>query len=1347
VTDSQEQPPALQNVTAVNGFAYGVIGADIHVFSNGLPLYLLANWRPGQPGSPDWMRELPSRMLNARRAVVPFTGRDDELAQLRCWRDSGPRLAVRWLHGPGGQGKTRLAAQLAAESASAGWKVVAAFHGPDADTPEPGSEDMRPANTSGLLMIVDYAERWLLTNLTWLLKNALLHQAGVVTRILMVSRTADSWPAVRGILDTYQTDTSSQYLAGLRQGSSQRESMFTAALNSFAAIYQLTDVEGLVRPGTLDDPEFELTLAVHMAALVTVDASASGQRLPADTAGLTIYLLDRERLHWARLYADGTAVETADGSYRTAPELMNQTVFTAALTGTVASSVGTTLLENLKLPKPGQILKDHAVCYPPTDPGHDTVLEPLYPDRLAEDFLALTMPGHPADYPPQAWALPTATTLLTRRSRRHVPITWAPRAITFLASAAYRWPHIGQGYLYPTLRHDPQLAVDAGSAALTLIADLPDVTQAVLEAIETRLPDGRHVDLDTGVAAVAARLAKHRLAATRDPAARARILDGLATAFSRAGMHQRAVGAAEEAVAIRRQLTHANPFVQELALAESLGNIAVYLSAQGRSEEALAAAEEALEIERRLAGSDSSAPIWQLRSSAHSTAHNTARAFSLDGVGEWWSRLGHQVGVVTSTVEEVAVEVRRRLARPNPIAEIRQLLAMATEAGSQASIARKITNKAGYLAETGRMNEALVAIGEAVEIWRRLAQAGPAAHEAGLALSLNNLAKVLSALGQEPESLAASGEALAIWRRLARADPTVYEPDLALSLTNHSTHLPTAERYEEALAATREAMEIRRRMVRANPAAHEPGLATSLASLAMRLDQVGRHEEALSAAEEAVEIWRRLAQGDPTAHEPGLSNALSVLGMRLQQVGRYEEALAASRQAEQIQRRLADAAPAAHEFLLVGSLLSMASSLENLGRPEQALAVLTEAAEVQRRLSHHAPAVYEPGLVECLIGMSVLLADLGQQDEALAPAGEAVEISRRLAHTAPVAHNSDLASSLNAYGIRLAALGQREEAVAAITEAVELNPESAEFKGTRGEVYQALGRYEDAVADLTRAVELDPEPAGALAERGETYRLMERHQDALVDLTRAVELDPQLAWAAGTRGLVYQALGRYEDAVADLTRAVELDPELPGALAGRGETYRLMGRYEDAVADLTRAVEFDPEPAWPMGELGETYRLMERHQDAIHTWDQLLALQPNNSSVHENKGITLATVGDFDDALAEFDIASRLAPMEGGEGRTWAAAILWHRRDATRAQNRFALVMDRVTGCTPFRTAEMEGIALCGLGQPDRAKQHLLDAVHLRIPRDDAEPRTIYDLLSDPPLPGIDRLRMIVNET
>ena len=46
------EPRHVQNVTAVNAFAYATIGADLHVHGNGLPLYLLANWRGPEAAVP-----------------------------------------------------------------------------------------------------------------------------------------------------------------------------------------------------------------------------------------------------------------------------------------------------------------------------------------------------------------------------------------------------------------------------------------------------------------------------------------------------------------------------------------------------------------------------------------------------------------------------------------------------------------------------------------------------------------------------------------------------------------------------------------------------------------------------------------------------------------------------------------------------------------------------------------------------------------------------------------------------------------------------------------------------------------------------------------------------------------------------------------------------------------------------------------------------------------------------------------------------------------------------------------------------------------------------------------------
>ena len=1097
------EPPVAQIVTAVNGFAYGVIAADIHVFDSGLPLYLLANWQPEPPASSAWLRELPSRMLNARRAVVPFTGRDGELADLRQWRDSGPRLAVRWLHGPGGQGKTRLAAQFAAESAATGWKVIAAFHGPDADPIEPGSQDMRLAGSAGLLMLVDYADRWFLTNMTWLFKNALLHQTGVATRVLLVARTADAWPRIRGILDTHQASTSSQPLTALAHESGERTAMFTTARDSFAAIYQLPGTAGIGPPGPLDDPEFGLTLAVHMAALVAVDAHVTGERLPAGMADLTMYLLDREQLHWARLYADGTAAGDAAGNtYHTPPAVMNQTVFTAALTGTVARATGTAVLESLRLPGPGQILADHAVCYPPDDSGQVSVLEPLYPDRLAEDFLALTMPGHPADYPAQDWAAPTSVSVLARQGDQHAPAAWTPRAITFLASAAFRWPHLGLRCLYPLLLDDPQLAVDAGNAALTAIAGLPSITPALLEAIESCLPSQRHIDLDTGIAALAQRLAGHRLATTHDPAEQARIHLNLGSRLYNAGLNQQGHTATSEAVDIYRQLAAANPAAFEPDLAMSLSNLGAFLSGLGRREEALAPAQEAVRIRRRLA-------------TANPAAYEPDLAVSLDNLGIWLSGLGRREEALAPAQE--AVRIRRRLATANPAAfepdlaksmnnlgiwlsglgrreealapteeavRIRRRLATANPAAFEPDLATSLSNLGVFQSGAGRREEALAPTEEAARIRRRLATANPAAFEPDLAMSLNNLGDLLSALGRREEALTPAEEAAHTYRRLATANPAAFEPHLAMSLNNLGVFQSGVGRREEALAPTEEAVRIRRRLATANPAAFEPDLAASLTNLGARLSGLGRREEALAPTEEAAQTYRRLATANPAAFESGLAASANNLGVLLSEAGRRDEALAPTEEAVRIRRRLAQADPAAFEPDLAMSLSNLGARLSEAGRREEALAPAEEAAQTYRRLATANPAAYEPDLARSLSNLGVLLSGAGRREEALAPAEEAAQTYRRLATANPAAFEPDLATSLSNLSARLWEVGRREEALAPAEEAVPIRrrlaranpaafePDLAASLSNLGVFLSGAGRREEALALTEEAVQM-----------------------------------------------------------------------------------------------------------------------------------------------------------------------------------------------------------------------------------------------------------------------------------
>ena len=848
-----------QHITVVNGSAYGVVGADIHVHGDGTPVYVLAAWAPPPETDDGWLRELPSRMLNARFGVVPFTGRVDELEDLRLWRGRPGRLSARWLHAPGGQGKTRLAGQFAVLSRAEGWKVVEAVHGSGAAHPSPGGHDMATDDAAGLLLIVDYADRWPLSHLRALLGNALLHRPGVLTRVLFLARTDDGWPSVRALLANLQASTSRQPLPPVDPAA--RAEMFRAARDGFARRYGLTDPSaaalGTVDGGQLDAADRGLVLALHMAALVAVDAHVTGRRPPQDMAGLTVYLLDRE--HLARSESGDAALAGTAG----------QVVFVAALTGAVPRADGRALLDRLGLPVPSdRLLDEHAATYPATG---GQVLEPMYPDRLAEDLLALSLPGHPFDYPARPWAA-SILPLLLDDTRTPTPGAVVSRAVTFLAAAAQRWPHVG-GHLFPLLRDRPGLLLRAGNAAIAGLTAVENLDLAVLEAVEPLLPAGPHADLDAGVAAVVSRLTGHHLATTDDPARQGRLHGYHGWRLSIAGHHEAALVATTEAATRYRRLSTTDPDTYLPVLAAALNNIGTTLAELGRRADARAPAEEAVAIRRRLAARrDDMLPTL---------------ALALNNLGTLLWELGHPEDAVAPAQE--SIEIRRRLLDEDP--------------ERRAGLASSLMNLGLLFARLGRLDEALTVTQEAESLYRRLVDDDAAAHLQDHARSLNNLGSRLAELDRFDEALGVLIESVALRRRLAAADDS-HLPALAAVLGNVGNVLASSGRPVEALDVTAESARLYRRLAAGNPRAHLPALAMVLGNLGSRHTEQGDIPAALEAADESLTIRRQLFAADPDAHLLDLAGGLTTFAS-VRAAGRIQltEAMGAVAEAIELYQR------------------------------------------------------------------------------------------------------------------------------------------------------------------------------------------------------------------------------------------------------------------------------------------------------------------------------------------------------------------------------------------------------------------------------------------------------------
>jgi tetratricopeptide (TPR) repeat protein len=811
----------------------GVVIGDI---TTAPPVYRLERFSHAPVVDAGRFADQPSRLLDARSGIVPFDGREDELAALADWRDADAApLSALLLHGPGGQGKSRLAARFAELSAAAGWEVAQARHGA---APEPPGETPVRGGSRGLLVVVDYADRWAHPELVELLRDPLL--AGPAVRVLLIGRTVQWWAALRGELRSIGADVGDLPLGEFAGTLPDRERAFAAARDRFGAVLGVTEPITETACG-LDGHAYGQVLTLHMAALVAaLTARHPGSPMPDSAEGIAAYLLDRERMGWRRQYGSRLRGEEFD----TSPTVMARAVFAAILGGAVSYDGGVARLGRLGVAPADRVLIDHRFCYPPLD--RSQVLEPLYPDRLAEDFVALLMPGHDISaYDPDPWATSVPRALLGLDEPDAPVPSSAGRTVTVLASAADRWPHVA-AELGTLLRERPDIAVRAGSAALVALGEARHVDPDVLLGVEVHFPAGRRVELDVGVAAVTDRLVRERVDDTTRLQDAASWYTRLGVRLAHAGRTAEAIRAGHRALAALQRLGELDPGTYGPQLAVCTMDIGGHLSDLGRHEEAVGYTGRATELLRA-----------EVRRDRH--AHLPHLALALANYGNQLQNVGRRTEAVEAA--RASVGMYRELAgagRADP-----------------AHAAFALSGLGTRLMAVGEDRAALPALLDSVAAYRDLVEALPQAHLPGLARALTNLGTVYHRLGRDSEALRPAAEAVAVRRRLAGLNPGAYSAGLALSLLNHAGRLSDAGRDEEAAGAADEAVTLARRLVRDDRVAHRALLAHALASHGSVLAHRDR-DRAVASLREAAALYERLVLVD-SGHETQLDTVMANL--------------------------------------------------------------------------------------------------------------------------------------------------------------------------------------------------------------------------------------------------------------------------------------------------------------------------------------------------------------------------------------------------------------------------------------------------------------------------------------
>ncbi|MFE1759966.1 tetratricopeptide repeat protein [Streptomyces sp. NPDC059513] len=607
----------------------------------------------------------PAALLQAGRQTVPFHGRKDLLADLLAWCGRGGFGA--WLlHGPGGQGKTRLAHHLAGLLAADGWAVL----WPRADVIAAELRELRDV-AKPLLIVLDYAEARS-GQLTALVEAAAHHPGSKPFKVLLLARTAGDWwvqaKSVTLLVEDYLDDAPSIRLEPLEQDLGPRPEAYRTAARALAGA--LPSVRGLAGhdwrtvADTLPTPSlnhagFANALTLQMTALAdlldtTTPGSPGTAPPPADhVQGVEDRLLGHERRHWQH-------GATAHGLNSALSRTTLETALAAAhLVGAADRDQADHMW--LRVPALDDQPRDRrdavtawiTALYPPAESGRSWGA--LQPDRLAERHIGNILAANPnlAERLIEGADDAQATQLLTVYSRAAAHPTFDGCLSTHLTSLCVRHhsqlaPHI----VATAIQADhPQPLI----TALDALTTDPTIAVSDLTTLHNRLPHASRRLANTAVQLAEAITNHYRVLAEASPDAYlpdlAMALNNLSVDLGKVGRREEALGASEEALRHYRALAEATPdaFMPDLAMA--LNNLSVRLGEVGRREEALGASEEALRHYRALAEATPDAYLPNLASALNNLS------VRLGEVGRREEALG--------AVEE-AVTIRRALAEASP---------------------------------------------------------------------------------------------------------------------------------------------------------------------------------------------------------------------------------------------------------------------------------------------------------------------------------------------------------------------------------------------------------------------------------------------------------------------------------------------------------------------------------------------------------------------------------------------------------------------------------------------------------------------------------------------------------
>ncbi len=187
-----------------------------------------------------------------------------------------------------------------------------------------------------------------------------------------------------------------------------------------------------------------------------------------------------------------------------------------------------------------------------------------------------------------------------------------------------------------------------------------------------------------------------------------------------------------------------------------------------------------------------------------------------------------------------------------------------------------------------------------------------------------------------------------------------------------------------------------------------------------------------------------------------------------------------------------------------------------------------------------------------------------------------------------------------------------------------------------------LGDADAAAAELQQLAKRQPENQEVWYMLAKVY--MKLSENAMAKINA---IDPNSILALQLSGEMMEAMNNYDGAVVQLQKALDLAPQKPGSHYKLGEAYWGLSRWDSAAAEYKAELAIDPGNCRAHWRLGSVLNQQGGDaQEALKELDQSVALCPNLTEAHADRGRALITLGRNADAVPELQAAIKADPTE-----------------------------------------------------------------------------------------------------